>query len=225
MKIPPDAILLCEQVSSTAWERAYAFHQSQALQDENLWLRSDVEIEEFAKRGRLFGTHWCDSNSFVGLCYVRLTSDEREWELGGLTVAKDARHLGIGQLLIRVIIAHTTALDFPQLHGRAIIAHVRTTNERAQQFLSELGFVVHTDPVVFTNAPTTMRGAPGGDVVAYKFMFPKDGLCQLETWFKEFNDTLPNGVKVQIDLGEIRPEDLKEALIEAVRILDLHCNS
>jgi GNAT superfamily N-acetyltransferase len=206
------------QVPSTAADDAFEFHRNIARKDLHIHPRIESEIEEFAQSGHLFGVHRKNTNEFVGLCYVVQASAESDWQLGGLTVTVQKQ--GIGELLVRVALAHTIVYGVLLQEGnwaQKILAYVRNDNSAPRRLLRSLGFEHSgTDVISHEDAPAWMeRNRERGNIVFDEFAFTLDGLRQLATWFDErFDGTLhPSGAEAQIDLvGHNRIEHLTKAL-------------
>jgi GNAT superfamily N-acetyltransferase len=215
MSSAPDPFVFF-QVSSKQAKEAFDFHQS--CTDDHIWPRTHEQIEQFCNDGELFAVRKASSGEYVALCYVHLDND-KEWELGGLTVSEAARGLRLGSVLASFALAHTIANQRPWTYGQEVIAHVHEANEKPRNVLLRIGFEwTETVTVPEDVAPSSMKRNAEGKIKGDKFSFPKTRVTDLANWFdKEFNGTLGDGTTQAI--FEIRPgglASLKDALREAV---------
>jgi Acetyltransferase (GNAT) family len=156
---------------------------------------------------------------FVGLCYATLDGDHgNEWEIGGLTVPEDLRHLHLGTFLVRFALAHTIAWNRPWHCGQEVIAHVHEENTKPRNLLNRLGFVfVEKVEIPDHIAPASMKRNESGKVAGDKCRFPPSAVATLSNWFEhDFKGTLDDGKTPAsfVILGGLKT--LIEALQEAV---------
>jgi len=202
------------QVPSTAASEAFQFHQSVASSDEHIWPRTEQQIYQYANDGQLFGVRSEQSGPFMALCYVALNSAEKEFELGGLTVARAVQRMRIGTVLARLALAYTMVYEQPWRNDQEVIAHVHEENQDPRKLLKTLGFeYLHPIELPGNQAPPSMKRNPAGNVVGDKFRFTRDGLQLLSNWFnQEFSDTRVGGAKVVVDMDLVTFDYLKKTL-------------
>ncbi|HXH92352.1 MAG TPA: GNAT family N-acetyltransferase [Thermoanaerobaculia bacterium] len=183
-------------------EAAYAFHESSG--GTFVWPRSLQYIRDLAADGCLFAA-WNADGDPVGLAYAeKLEEDVESWEIGGLTVERNARKHGLGTVLLRFALANVFVYHYKHLPYPfpRIIAHVLASNKRPRHILPELGFewrgsVEKPRGTVPATFPRDADGLVRGDV----FVYTPRGLIDLSKWFDDFDGTLLGNCRCEFDLG------------------------
>lgn len=204
------------QVPSAQSGEAFAFHKTVASANPHIWPRVEAEFRRFTEQGSLFAVRRSNSHQMVGLCYIVPDEGEKEWELGGLVVAKDCQRFGIGTLLVRFAMAYALAFDVPRDDNPAIrlIAYVHEDNLEPRKLLTNLGFE-YAEPIEVPakDAPASMKRNSAGNLVGHKFRFTSKGLDQLSTWLDDFRGSIGStGAVATLDLGAVTPDSLREAI-------------
>jgi [ribosomal protein S18]-alanine N-acetyltransferase len=119
-------------------QRALTSGQWSRQQYEDIFLVSEPESKRFAwvlagERGA--PSEGPDSASSETLAFLVARRIEAEWELENIAVDADARHKGVGALLLRELIAHARGEQ-----GESIFLEVRQSNQSARAFYEKLGF-------------------------------------------------------------------------------------
>jgi ribosomal protein S18 acetylase RimI-like enzyme len=213
METETDSFILF-QVPPDSASSAFSFYISKT--DSHVWPRTKDELSKFAEKGELIGVRRASSGEPVGLCYATFEEHSNEYEIGGLTVSPEVHGLGLGAALVRFAIAHVIAYERPCLYGRKIVAHVHEANNNGRNLTTRIGFeYVGTVTLSGSRAPESMRRNAQGDVVGDKFVFPREAVRQLLSWFEnDFHESLlREATPVTVDIS---PADLQN-LIEALR--------
>jgi len=194
MDSAPD-LFVFSQVPSQLATQAYTFHESQSG-NEHIWPRDADQIKQYAESGQLFGVRKASTGEFVGLCYGILDGEHgNEWEIGGLTVPQEMRHLHLATFLVRFATAHTIAMQRPWHYGQEVIAYVHKENDKPRNLLGRIGFEFQ-EPVFIPGdkAPASMKRNADGKVPGDKFRFPPSAVKGLLNWLvHEFKGVLDDG--------------------------------
>ena len=191
-------------VTSKDAEAAYRFHQRMAANpDSHLWAKTEDEIKTLIEDGTLFGAWMGTDKKLVALCYVTLSDNERNWEIGGLAIDDAVKRRKIGSLLLRFAIAYTLVYDTPWNNGQKLIAHVHQGNQDPRGLIDKLGFrYLRTVEVSESdNPPKWMERNSEGKVVGDEFEFPPSSSKLLIKWFDEELDQFMQQVNVEFGFG------------------------
>ncbi len=212
----PDSVSF-SQVRSVEAAEAFAFHERISRSDTHIWPRTREQLSRLAGDGLLFGARLTKSREIVGLCYLTADELEEEWEIGGLTIAQDFQHLGIGTFLVRFAIAHALAFDAApdDKAVRRVIAFVHEENQAPRILLDKLGFIwVDKIEVPAADAPASMKRNAAGNLVGDKFLFAPAGLRLLSRWLDGFEGKIhADGPAAIIEIAPpVTLDHLREAL-------------
>jgi ribosomal protein S18 acetylase RimI-like enzyme len=203
-------------VPETDAAEAFAFHRRVTANDSNLAMRSDRQIRQFAELNHLFGVRSTHTGELVGLCY--LAPEGGSWELGGIAVKDNYRHLGIAGVLTSFAVGSVMAYTEPWKYGQEVIAHVHEENEKPRPLLGKIGFeFIERRTFPGKEAPAGLKRNANGDVVGDIFRLTPDGLRRVCCWIHDFKGTLPKGAIATFVLGLNSLDDLKNALSAQAR--------
>jgi hypothetical protein len=177
---------------------AHQFHMANA-QNELVLLRSRESFQALAQDGSLYGA-WDEEGPLVAIVYTERNSDW-SWEVGGLTVARSLRGLGIATTLVRFAIA-SSIISANTSFAEPILAHVHQQNPLPKPLLPGMGFVMDgTYSLPLERASPNLPPAANGQIIADQYRFTQAGLGQLCAWFRAFNGTLEGGVRCRFEFS------------------------
>lgn len=180
-------------------DEAHQFHKANA-QNELVLLRSRESFQTLAGDASLYGA-WDDDGPLVAIVYTERNADW-SWEVGGLTVARSLRGLGIATALVRFAIA-SSIISANTSFAEPILAHVHQQNRLVKPpLLVAMGFIADGKYALPPErASPNLPPTANGQIVADQYRFTHNGLTQLCAWFRAFDGTLEGGVRCRFEFS------------------------
>lgn len=183
---------------------AYAWHIEFASADHAIFPRGEEEFGNLALDRCLWGAFNPDGR-LLGLSYIKIETNRKSIEVGGLMVSASARGKGIGGVLMRLPIAHLLVNEQP-LDWKTqptILTHVLKDNENPLGVIRDCGFICAKDVKIPADQLPGLRASEDGFVHGLEFHFDiPSALVSLATWLKDWSGTLRDDDPCAVDLRE-----------------------
>ena len=199
-------ILFLAKVTRKDAEVAYHFHERMAANpDSHLWARSEHQIKKLIKDGCVFGAWMGTDKKLVALCYVALSDNEENWEIGGMAVDDTVKRRKIGTVLLQFALAYMIVHEEPwnTKNNQRVIAHVHESNQDPRSMMEKLGFraVGSVEVSECENPPKWMKRNTAGKIIGHQYEFPPASSKRLAAWFDEELDQYMKEVNVEFGFG------------------------
>ena len=185
-------------------EVAYRFHERMAANpDSHLWARPEHQIKELVDDGCVFGAWIGTDRKLVALCYVALSDNEENWEIGGMAVDDTVKRRRIGTVLLQFALAYMIVQEKPWTNSQRFLAHVHESNQDPRAMMEKLGFQ-YVGPVEVSeceNPPKWMKRNAAGKIIGDQYEFPPPSSKRIVAWFDEELDQYMKEVNVEFGLG------------------------
>lgn len=184
--------------------RAYAWHADFAAANDAIFPRTERAFGEMA----LDRLVWCaitDTDHIVGMSYANVKDDLSEVEIGGLMVDATMRGKGLGDVLMRLPLAHLLVNEQPLAWSPAptILTHALKDNHLPRGIIGRVGFRFATDVTIPGAMLPGLRTESDGNVHGTEFHLAiPDGLHSVADWLGAWTGKLNDGSDCQIDMRE-----------------------
>lgn len=182
--------------------RAHAWHSGFAAANDALFPRKEREFYDLALDRCL----WCaiaDEDEILAMSYVRSSADDCTVEVGGVMVAVKTRGRGIGDVMIRVPLAHFLVNERPLRWPSppTILTHVVAGNEDPRRIIERCGFALAKSGSWPAADLPGLRTGHDGKVHGDEFhLRVPEALEHLAQWAENWSHRLRDGSPAEIQL-------------------------
>lgn len=153
---------------------------------------------------------WCaitDADELVGMSYANVDASETEVEIGGLMVDPKMRGKGLGEILMRLPLAHFLMNEQPFSWPVTpkIITHTLRDNLMPRGIIDRVGFAIARNVIIPGSELPGLRTEADGNVHGIEFhLVIPDGIHSVADWLCAWSGTLSDGTsgKIQTLEGE-----------------------
>lgn len=182
---------------------AYGWHRGFASSNTHLFPRTRGHYLDLADTYQVVAAR-DEHGDFLGFCYYSQDEESREWEIGGLMVARNQRGKRLGAALMIATVGNLLIDINPLENGEGVISHVIRGNPAPRNIITEQLQFKHRRAVqipghLLPGLETQDDGFVHGD--EFEMSLPGT-LWALIQWCSEWNDELHDGTPAELILRE-----------------------
>lgn len=181
---------------------AFNWHRGFSAANDAIFPRTPEQFRSIALAGHLWRAIDSQDGSIVGLCYAVYEPHEKQWEVGGLMVARPWTGKGVGAALMRLAVAHLLLSEDPLRMRQTIIAHVLAGNNEPRPIIENALRFRRTKPLkvpgdALPGLRTDDEGFVNGD--EFEIAVPET-LNALADWCQGWSGALKEKIEARIEI-------------------------